>query len=494
MTTPTAKQLAASPGLMTSPLPSFTVNNDFQLDGTSTFARFAGGTGAKPTKANLAGDPYQIVDIYGLQGLGSPSGKLLAGNYELTQDIFGDTSEWNGGDGIDGGAGWVPIGEGGTVVRPFTGTLNGNNFVVDGIYMFRPDDDLSGLFGEVSGTVENLVVADNANGEQGAIASILTGRVLAHGVINDCTVGFDSSFQAPTGAGFPNAGTTANQAQLPLATLGVSNASGGLAGQVMAGGLVENSTSDGGYNLLGSSGVFGLTGLGGAVGINAGTVLDCVSNVASTTINSVQSTTSGKTTAELESINIGGLVGLNTGTINGGGSSGDIDPVGSTGTATPSGSEAGIISGIGNFNIGGFVGANYGTIDGTVKVGRTTTTYQAFTTDNITISSGTNTGPDVYGGTGSYFVGRFRGRELWQNLQRLRRTLHLQPRIQRRRRWNYYRGQQPSAGGCKQHLGNRCAGRHCGWRLRRRQLRLNQELGDRGCRPFRAPTSRAWAR
>jgi filamentous hemagglutinin family protein len=405
--TPTAAQLKAQPGLLTS-MPNFVVGNDFQLDGTScTFERFYGGNGLLPTTRAPGNSPYLVSDIYGMEGIGSPSGILLAGHYELTNDILADTSEWNGGDGIDGGAGWIPIGENGPTVKPFAGTFDGEGYAVQ-YYLYRPNDDLAGLFGEVSGTVENLS-AVNIDFQNVAIGGILAGRVLTHGVINNC-IASSGSGVTPPGPSAPADGTTANQSELPSASLGVSSANGGLVGQVMAGGLVEDSQSYTAFTLLGSSGVFGYTGIGGLVGINQGIITNCDSFEAGATTNSVEATgTSTASAAEEESINIGGLVGLNMGTINGGQSEGVIDPV-SSGTSTQaSATAASIISGSGNFNIGGFVGANYGTIDTAVKVGRTTATWQAFTDVSIYVVSGTTTSPDVYGGTGSYYMGGFVG-------------------------------------------------------------------------------------
>ena len=130
------------PGLVTT-LPAFTVDNDFQLDGTSTFERFAGGNGLAVNAHIPANGPYQIVDIYGLQGIGSPSDTLLAGHYILNNDInyngatvTNSTTYWNGGNQFaatpTNGAGWVPIGEGGKITKPFKGVFDGNGFTVAG--------------------------------------------------------------------------------------------------------------------------------------------------------------------------------------------------------------------------------------------------------------------------------------------------------------------------------------------------------------------------
>ena len=416
---------AAMPGLM-SALPAFNVTNDFQLDGTTTFERFAGGNGLVPTVRAPNNSPYQIVDIYGLQGIGSPSDKLLAGNFILNNDInytpngnqpgtvTNNTINWNGGDGIDGGAGFLPIGEGGTAVKPFTGTLDGNNFVVAGFYFNRPNDDVAAMFAELSGTVKNLSI-DGINGQSDSIVAILAGRLNSGGVVNNCLV-TANALPEPVAPAMPGDGTTANQSQPTQASLGLSGAGGGLVGEVLKGGSIIDSESEVTVSLEGSgAGVFGLTGDGGLVGVNYGTITDSSSTASGITADSILTSGNSKATTASETVSLGGLVGANYGIINGGSSQGVVTATamaGTIGTAqnpgTTPGNEASVISGIGNFDIGGFVGTNYGTINGTVTIGGrrgTTVSYQAFSTDDVTGPAG----GDVQGGTGSYYVGGFVG-------------------------------------------------------------------------------------
>ena len=122
-------------------LPSFTASHDFELQGSSTFLRT---TGVADNGA------YEIADVYGLQGLGSPSGQLLGVHAELvnTVDASG-TSSWNS------GTGFIPIGNTST---PFTGTFDGQNFTVNNLFI---DTGLvaAGLFGQINAaTVENVGV------------------------------------------------------------------------------------------------------------------------------------------------------------------------------------------------------------------------------------------------------------------------------------------------------------------------------------------------
>ena len=49
-------------------------------------------------RRRLQASPYQIADVYGLQGIGSPSGALLNKNFVLANDINASgTAAWNGG-------------------------------------------------------------------------------------------------------------------------------------------------------------------------------------------------------------------------------------------------------------------------------------------------------------------------------------------------------------------------------------------------------------
>jgi filamentous hemagglutinin family protein len=408
---PTAKM----PGLV-SALPGFTVGNDFQLDGTSTFARFAGGDGVAVNARNPNDAPFQVADLYSLQGIGSPSGLLLGGNYILEANIAYDGSAvtantiyWNGGNVANGtnGAGFVPIGEGGSTVLPFSGVFDGNNFTIAGYYFYRPSDDLTGLFANLTGTVKNLTV-DGVGGQGVGISGVLAGRVSSGGVVSNCFTTIDALVGEPTAPSSPTAGTTSNQSDLRSNQLDVDSASGGLVGEVEPGGLVVNSESHVGYEILegssspSSSTYAGIIGVGGLVGVNFGTVTNSSSDVAGTTSINIQGPSNNGLYAKYETISIGGLVGTNFGLINGGECAGSINPVP---VDASNSNPASILSGVGNLDIGGFVGTNYGTVNGTVRVGGQVLTYQAFSTDNILVPSGA----DVDGGQGSYYVGGFVG-------------------------------------------------------------------------------------
>ena len=111
-------------------LPAFSGGNDFEVQGSSTFIRALGGDGS-------TGNPYQITDVYGLQGLTSINNNGMPASAVLANDIDATASGvWNG------ESGFVPIGN---ATNPYMGTFNGNNHVIDQLAV--GDGNNSGLFG-----------------------------------------------------------------------------------------------------------------------------------------------------------------------------------------------------------------------------------------------------------------------------------------------------------------------------------------------------------
>ncbi len=130
----------------TSSLPAFSADN-FQITG-GTFLRVRGGDGST--------HPYQIGDVYGLQGIGSTG--LLGKSYALAGDIDASgTAAWNG------GAGFVPLGD---YSNKFTGNFDGQNHVIAGLTILRPAKNYVGLFGVASGgNIQNVgLTAVNVTG------------------------------------------------------------------------------------------------------------------------------------------------------------------------------------------------------------------------------------------------------------------------------------------------------------------------------------------
>ncbi|MFA7242122.1 MAG: filamentous hemagglutinin N-terminal domain-containing protein [Sulfuricellaceae bacterium] len=139
-------------------LPSFTAT-DFRIAG-GTFIRALSGDGT-------TGTPYQLADIYGVQGMGSSG--MLGKSYSLAVNVDASgTSGWNA------GLGFAPIGD---VTTQFTGTFDGLNHTISNLTINRPAAGYVGLFGNIAtgGTVSNLgLLASNVVGSDfvGALGAV----------------------------------------------------------------------------------------------------------------------------------------------------------------------------------------------------------------------------------------------------------------------------------------------------------------------------------
>ncbi len=115
---------------------------------------FAGGSGT-------SSDPYQISNISQLQNMQN----FLSSHFVLINDIdASDTVNWNSGSGFD------PIGVSG---GRFSGSFDGNEFVISDLYVNRNNDDYVGLFGFSIGDISNVGLEN---------VSITGGRTAAGGL------------------------------------------------------------------------------------------------------------------------------------------------------------------------------------------------------------------------------------------------------------------------------------------------------------------------
>jgi len=268
-------------------LPAFSANN-FVIDGGS-FLRASGGNGSRES-------PYQIVDIYGLQGIGSSS-MLLSSDYVLANNIDASgTANWNH------GAGFVPIGD---FQNEFFGSLNGRGFAISNLTINSSAAYL-GLFGTIGyrGSVENLGI-DN---------------------ISLTALGWHGSDYAHVGAlaGLNNGTITASYATGTITSAsrdGTAPDTGGLVGTNTG----SISQSYAGVDITENSRGLDLY-LGGLVGWNDGGTIK-----QSYATGTVTNTSDG-------SADVGGLIGYNTGT---------VMQTYATGAVT------------GNGSVGGLVGYNY---------------------------------------------------------------------------------------------------------------------------------------
>ncbi|GAB3034039.1 hypothetical protein GCM10025298_23760 [Natronobiforma cellulositropha] len=97
---------------------------------------------------------YEVANLDQLQCIGDDDhGPGLDADYLLVSDIDASATEgWNGGDGFE------PIGE---FPDEFTGTFDGDGFVISNLVIDRDDEHRVGLFGRTDGaTIENVGLVD----------------------------------------------------------------------------------------------------------------------------------------------------------------------------------------------------------------------------------------------------------------------------------------------------------------------------------------------
>ncbi len=203
-------------------------------------------------------DPYMIYDVDDLQNMNNG----LSAHYALANDIdASETSDWNDGDG------WEPVGTGpvGESENHFTGSFDGQNYTITGLYIDRDGTEYVGLFGLVGegGEVRNVgVVHADVSGYN--YVGVLVGR-------NEGTVYKSYATGTVSGnslvGGLVGRNTWGGMVSDSYATGDVSGTgfnAGGLVGSNDWGGTVENSYATGTLT--------GVSGVGGLVGWNRGTV------------------------------------------------------------------------------------------------------------------------------------------------------------------------------------------------------------------------------
>ena len=260
------------------------------------------------TEAN----PYEVGNVDQLQCIEEQN---LDANYVQVSDIDASgTSAWNGGDGFD------PIG---VDSDGFTGTFDGADHTVSGLYIDRGSTEEVGLFGFVgtAGRVENAGL-ENVD---------ITGDLIVGSLIgdNEGTVTKSRATGSISGTqilgGLVGANSNVDDFGTDDATLTKSHATVSVSGDDTVGGLVgENSADVTESHATGS--VNGDDNVGGLVGTN----FDAVE------MSYATSSVSGAR-------EVGGLVGSNVGTVRE-----------SYATGSVSGND---------FNVGGLVGANEGTVE-----------------------------------------------------------------------------------------------------------------------------------
>lgn len=145
---------------------------------------FSGGSGTSnaPYQISTTGDLVQLANDVN-------SGTSYSGTYfELIQDITYNTSTdaWN--DATSTANNFTAIG---TESRPFAGIFNGQNHTISGIRIYSNSNSYQGLFGNNSGTVRNVTIANTritGNSYLGGIAGNNTGTIEYCRVMNDVMI------------------------------------------------------------------------------------------------------------------------------------------------------------------------------------------------------------------------------------------------------------------------------------------------------------------
>ncbi|MDX8346617.1 filamentous hemagglutinin N-terminal domain-containing protein [Cognatiyoonia sp. IB215446] len=259
------------------PLAPFSANN-FNVQG-GEFLRATGGIGSDA-------EPFIIVDVYGLQGVGS-SARMLSSNYMLGADI--DAIITRGWSRADTGVtrGFVPIGNSDI---PFSGTFDGDMNAINGLFVENTVGGFgtAALFAENGGAIRNLSLTNvdfNGGRAAGLVASNsglienveVSGRVVGgafagglvdtnsgtiDGSVSNADVFLDegfgnySGFLSIGGLVSTNSGTISNSQSLgdvvaqPTVGSNINLVVGGIAGRNSGNGTILDSSASGDIDVI----------------------------------------------------------------------------------------------------------------------------------------------------------------------------------------------------------------------------------------------------
>ena len=336
-------------------LPTFAATN-FEITGgaNAQFLRVTGGSGS-------TGSPYQITDVYGLQGAST----LATNSYKLMNNIDASgTSSWSYGSND---LGFQPI-------YSFTGSFNGNGQTISSVYIYQPLSGPLGFFGSVNsgGSVSTLgLVNPNISSYTtvgGLVGSLASGATLTSDYVSGGNIIGLNNGTGLGGLVGSNSGTIISSWSSAGVVGSSGNSVGGLVGVNTSTGVIQNSYSTGAVNAGSSNQV------GGFVGSNSGSITGSYST------GSVSGYTS-----------VGGFIGANssssqaisgnysTSTVSASGDAGGFVGYVGSGTLTSNYALGNVASGLLNaaYSVGGFVGYNGGTITNSYSMGNPSITNAA---------------------------------------------------------------------------------------------------------------------
>jgi filamentous hemagglutinin family protein len=273
-------------------------------------------------------------------------------NYTLANNI--NASGTAGGD-VWGTAGFVAVG--GNAAAAYSGTFDGAGYSINGLTIDDATNTNVGLFGYVSGAIENVGLQNAAVTGSGADVGALAGELYYGTVSNSSATGSVTGTDAIFGyvgglVGYAVYGTIGNATTSDTVTSDGFNSVGGLLGEGFNSAINSSFTT-------------------GAVAGEAGEIGGLVGEAYGGTINASFATGSTTSSADNGSLFIGGLIGWNqsntitdsyaTGTVNGQlGTGGDVGGLaGYNWSGTITGSYAtGSVTGGPSADVGGLVGYN----------------------------------------------------------------------------------------------------------------------------------------
>jgi len=290
--------------------------------------------------ANFGLEIWEIRDWYDLDAIRNN----LGGRYILMNDLDSTTAGYMelASETANQGRGWESIG---TSDDQFTGSFNGQGYETRDLFINRPDEDHTGLFGEVGqegvtkdigvvnvtvigdcyvgglvghsdGTVSNSYSTGNVNGEEhvgglvghnGGIVNnsysigSVTGGSRVGGLVGWNQAALTNSYSTASVTGDSRVGGLVGDNWYYEGTVSNSYSTGSVTGSTHVGGLVGVNYYGSVTNSYSTGSVTGSSQVGGLVGYNTGTVSNSFWDIQT----SGQATSAGgigKTTAEMQNI------------------------------------------------------------------------------------------------------------------------------------------------------------------------------------------------
>jgi len=219
--------------------------------------------GVQPTGNGTEADPYLVETLDNLLWISTNWWDQWDKHFIQTADIDAtDTINWNEGEGFS------PIGT--SVYHPFTGTYNGQDHIIDGLFINRPTSDNQGLFGYTwEGSIEDLGVTNVDITGQNEIGGLM-GFNYNTNPINCYSTGIVNGSGTNTG-GLVGENCSNIVNCYSLCSVSGNDQVGGLIGYNQQTPFIRNCYSSGD--------VSGFSNVGGLVGVNSvSTISECYSS------------------------------------------------------------------------------------------------------------------------------------------------------------------------------------------------------------------------